>query len=421
MFEWLSRRFASPELLGFLADPLDYLVKRHRDDGEIVDLHFGRKNLFSIRDPVLARKILKETHVHFVKNSRFRRGLDTGILASEPPLWDQQHALVAKLFSSGFLDRLRATTKDEITPAVDRWIATVKPLDLEQEFLRITFHIITQAMFGFRCSDDVFCATQHAITVASRSLQRLWLSPVPLPAWMPTPENCRLRDSLAVVDAFCRDVYDRAKISDEDSPLRLLIAGSSRSQAIAEIKSLLIAGHETVAQALTWTCALLARHQAWQARLRTLSRSPDDRFESLAKDVFREVLRLYPPQWLIVRQTTGAFSLGSRDIPNNSSILISLYAIHRHPSFWNEPDVFDPNRFVVGNAGRSPAYLPFGFGPRMCLGSATAQEQAIVVLKAMVNKSQLASVDDTLPRPHPSATLRTHEGFFATFTSTSLP
>jgi cytochrome P450 len=199
--------------------------------------------------------------------------------------------------------------------------------------------------------------------------------------------------------------------------------GMSDAQIRDEIITLLIAGHETVASALTWCWYLLAQHPEQLARLQEeLDGVLDGRRPTIAdlaqlpltRAIFDETLRLYPPAWIITRRAIAADKLGDGEIPANGLILISPYVVHRHPGFWPEPEQFKPDRFLPGASDGRPrfAYIPFGGGLRLCIGDQFALTEAQLIIAEVARRGRLALVPDQKVVMEPLVTLRPQHGLW---------
>jgi cytochrome P450 len=193
----------------------------------------------------------------------------------------------------------------------------------------------------------------------------------------------------------------------------------SRAQLRDEVITLLIAGHETVASALTWTFYLLAGNRPAWDQLRSeveqvlggqTPSCPDLPAVSYTGQVFDEALRLYPPAWLITRKAIQADELEGNPVPAGSLIIISPYAVHRSPAIWRSPDVFDPCRFNGENPVNRFGYIPFGAGPRLCIGSQFALTEARLVLALVTQRFRLELLPGAHVHPDPLVTIRPRGG-----------
>jgi cytochrome P450 len=193
----------------------------------------------------------------------------------------------------------------------------------------------------------------------------------------------------------------------------------SDTQIRDEIITLLIAGHETVASALTWTWYLLSLHPAVRARLKNevdtvLGIRPPTSADlpnlPYTAQVFSEALRLFPPAWVITRHASGPDMLDGYEIPAGALVILSPYALHRHPEFWPNPEGFDPERFVPGNPPARFSYIPFGGGPRLCIGNTFAQIEASLILARLTQYYRLDLIPGEKVQVDALVTLRPHGG-----------
>jgi cytochrome P450 len=195
-----------------------------------------------------------------------------------------------------------------------------------------------------------------------------------------------------------------------------------------EVMTLFLAGHETTANALSWLWYELGRNPQVERRLRDeISTVLEGRPPTAAdlprlgycQRVIEETMRVHPPAWLLIRQARGADEIGGYPIPSGRVILISPYVIHRHPDFWEDPEKFDPDRFLPERSQKRPrlAYLPFGAGQRMCIGNTFALMEMQAVVATVLQRFRLSVVRDHLVEPEPLVTLRPKHGIQMTAAS----
>jgi cytochrome P450 len=252
-------------------------------------------------------------------------------------------------------------------------------------------------------------------------------------ARLPSPSRRRLRRSVATLDRVCAEVVRRRRTAgvrpEDDDLLAVLLRASSElsDQEIRdELVTLVIAGHETVASALTWTLHLLAGDPIVQKELHA---ELDDVLSSASaggpvraprwsdlpalpytRAVVDESLRLYPPAWVITRRSVDADVIDGITVPPGTLILISPWLLHRREQTWSEPSRFDPARFLGADQRRREGYLPFGDGPGVCIGKSFALIEAKVCLAAMVKRLRLELEPGARIEPEPSITLRPRQG-----------
>lgn len=221
---------------------------------------------------------------------------------------------------------------------------------------------------------------------------------VPLPSWLPTPSARRMRAAVSELDAVCREVIGerrRRGVEDSDSDLLgLLVAAGLPDGAVRdELVTMVVAGHETVASALTWTLLLLAQHPQEQDRLREELRdagSADMAALPFTVAVIHEALRLYPPGWVISRRAREPDVLSGHPVPSGTLAIISPWLLHRRPSSWPDALRFAPERFLDAATTARADYIPFGLGPRLCIGRDFALMELTVVLAELLREHRVA-------------------------------
>jgi cytochrome P450 len=292
---------------------------------------------------------------------------------------------------------------------------------------RLTFQIVGRSLFGVDLSDDTG-RVSRSFTYANQYIAELTSRPFsPLLIRLPSPGNRRLRAAIKELDEVVYKIIDERRRRGQETGDLLSMLMSARdedtgeamddAQVRDEVMTLMLAGHETTANALTWTWYLLSQNPAAEVKLheelrRVLAgRSPT--FEDLpglkyTRMVIEEALRLYPPAYVISRLTGSADRVGYYHLPAGSSLLLSPYLTHRHPDFWPDPEKFDPERFNPDQPSDRPryAYLPFGGGPRQCIGNTFAMTEAQLVLATMAQRVRLSLVHGHPVEFEPLITLR---------------
>jgi cytochrome P450 len=299
---------------------------------------------------------------------------------------------------------------------VDRWEAQPpdQPVNMMYEMRQITQSVIVQAMFSTSISREETIRAGEALDYALLTLVERSITPFSMPEWLPTARNRRLREALATLDEVVYRFIDerRALVSrteDGYDPtgdlLSMLInvryedtgEGMSDQQLRDEVMTMFLAGHETTANTLTWVWYLLSQHPEIEARLHAElddvlgGRAPTFAdLDTLAytRMVIEETLRMYPAVWMTGRQSIEEDVIGGYTIPADSMLMLSFYFMHHDPTYWDEPEVFRPERFSEGGAQDRPrwAYLPFGGGPRVCIGQHFALMEAQLVLALIAQR-----------------------------------
>jgi len=295
--------------------------------------------------------------------------------------------------------------------------------------MRVTLEIVGQALFSTDLAPDA-ADLVHAVSSALDVVVARARTPIPLPGWLPTASNRRLTGSLRTLDRAVA-----AMVADHRAPgraradlLGLLLAatdgvdgtGLSDQQVRDEVITLVVAGHETVASALTWALWLVAgdpdvaRQLAAEADRVLGDRPPAaEDFAALpyTRQVIDEALRLYPPAWVVSRRVLADDVLAGSPVPAGALIIVSPYTLHRHPDVWEEPEVFDPDRFAPDRRADAVrrGYLPFGAGPRLCVGRDFALLESTLVLAAVAARYAMERLPGAV-QLDPSVTLRPKSG-----------
>jgi cytochrome P450 len=252
-----------------------------------------------------------------------------------------------------------------------------------------------------------------------------------VPSWVPLPKQRRFRKADVELRKLVNHlVADRlARGADGDDMVSRLIASTAaeldpaagRRRMRDELVTILLAGHETTASTLSWTFYFLHRHPEVLARVRAeaaevlgdrLPGHDDLRGLTYTASVVEEVMRLRPPVWMLPRQAVADDEVGGYRVPAGSDVLISPYTLHRNPAFWTDPERFDPDRFGSGGQAARPryAYIPFGAGPRFCVGSHLGMMEATFVTAMVARDLSLELVPGYRAEPEPMLSLRVRGG-----------
>jgi cytochrome P450 len=426
-------------LLPFRRDVLGLLVSSRQRCGDVVRFRLGPLVLHLVAHPDAIRRVLQERMDLYDKETRSSgkiRGMTgLGLLTASGELWRRQRRLIQPGFRpaavAGFMERMTAAT----TAMLERWerhAAAGEPLDAASEMMRLTYTIVGRTLFGADVSGDAGAVEEAMAVLLAHTYGRLERIVDP-PLWIPTPGNRRFRAALSIVDRVVYRILEerrrRPEASWPDDLLSTLLRerdeetghGMTDEELRNEAITLLLAGHETTANALAWTLYLLARHPEALERLRQEAlaalgdRPPtpgDLHALPFAERVLRESMRLYPPIWAMERRAVADDELAGYRIPAGSTVVVSPWVTHRHPDFWDDPERFDPDRFTPERAAGRPtlAYIPFGGGPRFCVGGHFAMVEALVIT-VMVARSWRLRLEPAPPVvPRPGITLRPLHG-----------
>ena len=419
-------------LTRFRRDPLDLLMSGFRELGDVAHFRMFTRDLVLVAHPSHVRCVLQDHAGNYNKQTRgfevLRAFLREGLLTSEGDHWLRQRRTVQPAFHGSRIAGFGETMTRAAGDLVDHWLRESAPgvMDVTAEMMRLTLRIVGETLLSTDVSgeaDRVGQALNITLGRANDAIGRI----VPLPAWWPTQGNRRLRAAMRTLDEVILGIIAgrRRDGSDPDDLLSMLIQardedsgeGMSDAQLRDEVMTIFLAGHETTAIALGWTWYLLSQHAAVRHRLHAemdaalAGRPPmvaDLPRLGYAEQVVREAMRLYPPAWVISRCALADDVIGGFRIPAGSIVLVSPYVTHRHPRFWANPAVFDPDRFETRRRVERPpfAYFPFGGGPRQCIGNSFAMMELVLVLTTIAQRCRLDLPAGGLVCTNPSITLR---------------
>ncbi|MCC7380571.1 MAG: cytochrome P450 [Deltaproteobacteria bacterium] len=416
-------------------DPLTRLFDLQTRYGDVVRVRFGWLQYFLINDPEGVRHVLVENHRAYKKSRNYdglRHLLGNGLLTSEGEAWRQQRKLAQPAFHrerlAGFAAVMARCTED----LLERWSRADagKPVDLHREMMRLTFRVVGLTLLSAELDGEAK-AFGDALNVALEWGNQYVESLVRIPLWVPTRSNLRFRQARRVIDDLVlRIIAERRALGEAgDDLLGMLMSargddgqpGMSDQQLRDELVTLVLAGHETTANALSFTLYLLSRHPMVRARVeqevaevlggRAPTWSELPRLGYVTR-VIEESMRLYPPAWIIERDALEDDVVAGYRVPKGATVGFPAYTLHRHPEYWSNPEGFDPDRFDPALAATRPkhAYLPFGGGPRTCIGNAFAMMEMQVILPMIVQRFRLDLAPGFRLELDPSITLRPKRG-----------
>jgi cytochrome P450 len=425
----LPGNFFLGHLLEFRRDRIGFSHRVARDHGDIVDMRMGVVPITMLSSPALAHELLVEKHDAFVKSaglSIFARPLlGNGLLTSERDVHKRQRRMMAPLFAHKRIAGYADVMQDRTLASAER-LAAAGHADVAEEIMRLTLEIVGKTLFDAELggdADDVGEALTRAMTEMMNGMIRM----VPMPPVIPTPGNLRLRHSVRKLDEIVYRLIRERRASgvDRGDLLGMLLAtrheddGSALSDV--EIRdqamTLILAGHETTANTLSWTLYSLARNPGARARVeREIDAVLGSRNATaadlpslpLALQAIKEAMRLYPPAYILGRKATRAVTLGGVPIPSGRLVLVNIAGIHRREVTFVEPERFDLDRLSTENEKKLPplAYMPFGAGPRVCIGNHFAMMEAHIALATLVQHVRVDLEVDREIAPEPLVTLR---------------
>jgi cytochrome P450 len=377
-----------------------------------------------------ARRVLQSGN--YVRGSMLKLVLGEGLLASEGVYWRRQRRLMQPAFHQQRVAGLDSIITSFAAKMLGRWqefSVSGRPVDVAAEMPRLTLKIIAKALFSVELNDQLG-ALSEAVTQLDEDLGRFASMLFTTPPQMSLARNRRFETALREVDRVVHSMISGRRQSQEkiDDLLSLLLShhaeetdkGLDDRQIRDEAVTMLLAGHVTTANALSFAWYLLSLHPDVEARLHDeLGRVLDGRLPT-ARDipelrytrmVLQESLRLYPPVWFISRKALADDDIGGYRIPANAAVVVSPYLMHRHPDYWDDPEQFNPERFALESTGDRPdhAYIPFGAGPHTCIGVHLAMLEGQLILATVAQRYKLGLAQQTVVEPEPALTLKVRD------------
>jgi cytochrome P450 len=361
--------------------------------------------------------------------------LGHGLVTSDGEFWRRQRRIAQPAFHRARIAAFSETMRRVAEALAASWAAAARGdgvVDVAGDLIDATLRIVCETLLGGDPPEEIQVVKQ-AFPVASHEIVSRMNSPVPAPLWIPTPANRRfLRARRALDDVVYKIIARRRAAGAGEGLLGMLLsardeetgAGMSDEQLRDEVLTMLLAGHETTATALTFTFHLLGAHPEAAGRLREeaagvlgAGESPSlEQLERLpyARMVIEEAMRLYPPIWVLSRSVAEDDEIGGFRIERGGMMMVSPWVTHRLPDLWEEPARFLPERFAPERVAAMPrfAYFPFLGGPRQCIGNHFALMEAQILLATLARRLRVSPLQDGLAplALDPSLTLRPKGG-----------
>ncbi|HTT77933.1 MAG TPA: cytochrome P450 [Candidatus Binataceae bacterium] len=426
-----------------MRNPLQTIGRDWPRYGDVTRYRFGAMQVFLVVHPDGVKRVLQENHRNYVKSFDYqilKRLLGEGLLTSEGRLWLRQRRLMAPMFHRQRIAEFGATMVDCTLKMLDQWnslASTGNTFDACSEMMRLTLEIVARVLFKVEIGGELAHEIGRDVTIANERFGQFDLGTL-LP-WLPTLRNLQFRRATRSLNAIVGGIIaSRRRIGQDRGDLLSLLLSArdedtgeamSDQQIRDEVVTLILAGHETTANALAWTWYLLSQNPEVELKLHAelaevlggrtpaVADLPNLRYTSKVID---ESMRLYPPAWSVGRSPIADDEILGFHIPKGSTVMLSQWLTHRHPDFWEDPERFDPERFKPARADNRPryAYFPFGGGPRQCIGNAFALTEANLILAAVAQKYRLRLVPGQRVEPLALVTLRSRYGLKMTLEPT---
>lgn len=404
--------------------------------GDAVKVAIGPKVLYFFNHPDHARHVLADNSANYHKGiglEQAKRALGDGLLTSEGELWRKQRKVIRPSFQHRRIAQQAGVIAEEAAKLVAR-LRTHEdgaPINVSEEMTSLTLGVLGRTLLD--ADLGAFEDLGHSFEAVQDQAMFEMVSLSMVPMWVPLPKQLRFRRARRqlqrVVDHLVAGSGSRPGNSGEDVLSKLIVSTREepdprvgRTRMRDELVTLLLAGHETTASTLSWALHLVDKHpMVWQRLHDEAVSVLGDRlpvYEDLHQlryttMVIEEVMRLYPPVWILPRKTLEPDNVSGFRVPAGSDVVICPYTMHRHRDFWDDPERFDPERFDPNRPGGRPpsfTYLPFGAGPRFCVGNNLGMLEAVFVLAMTARELRLTKVPGYRVVPEPMLSLRVRGG-----------
>lgn len=402
---------------------------------------------FLCNDPALVDEVLTLRPNDFPKSRRLYEGLAPLLghasFITNGAEWERQRRIIDPAFESGRVREVFPVMWDAAVAAVERLepLADGRPIDIEPHTSHVALDVIFRTLFSIQVEDDTAAAVFAAFRAhqLSRPLVNTG-SLLPLPRWIPRLRSRRTKATAQEIRRLIRSLIDRradeisAGTAPDDLTTRIMTTPDPEdgttftpAEMADQVGIFMLAGHETSAAALAWALYLMALNPDWQDHLAAEAQAvidPEKIYFSkasklrVARGVFREAMRLYPPVPMYLREAAKPETFRGRSVPKGAQIVISPWHLHRHERLWDRPDEFDPTRWDTkeGRESSRKAYIPFSLGARVCPGSAFAMTEGTLILAMILRHYRVALVPGREPVPAAQLTVRGRDGIWLSLT-----
>jgi cytochrome P450 len=417
-------------LAEYSQDPLGFMTRCAREFGEIVPLRFGNQLSCLLTNPDHISEVLKD-RILFVK-ARDTRGLRVilgeGLLTSEGDFWQQQRRLSQPVFHQQRIECYGAMMVDYTEQMLRRW-REGEVRDVHEEMMRLTLNIVMKTIFDQEVTDGEATHVAHALDEAMNWFADFYADHSAEPEKLQA-EQINFQNAIDLLDQTLYAIINQRRHSGMRGDLLSMLMqvqdaddGSRMSdrQLRDEVATMILAGHETTANALSWTWMLLSQHPSVRKKLvqelKTVLNGRSPTLADLSRLIYtsmviKESMRLYPPATDLSREATRDCEIGGYFIPKGCTLIMSQWVMHRDSRYFDEPEVFKPERWENDLEKQLPrgVYFPFGDGPRICIGKGFALMEAVLILAAIAQQFQLDLIPDQKIELQPSITLRPKYG-----------
>jgi cytochrome P450 len=421
-------------LLAIRRDPIGVFMKAALQYGDVAYFKIGPRRGYLIKNPDDVRHVLQDNARNYHKSplyDKLRVVLGDGLLTSEDGFWLRQRRIAQPAFHRQRLVGLAGAMAQAARDAAAEWqplASAGHAVDVDEEMMRLTRTVVLRTLLGAELGPFTSSIDQAWTIINQRIGESFWSLGFDR---LPTPGYRRFQRALAVLHGAVEHVIGerrRNPIESADLLSMLMSArdeetgeGMTDEQLRVEVTTFLLAGQETTSLALTWTWYLLSQHPRVRQRLEdeldTVLEGRPPGYADLAnlpylRMVVDESMRLYPPAWGFSRQALSDDTLGGFRLPRGWLAFVIPYVLHRHPRFWTDPESFEPERFSPERSADRPkfVYIPFGAGPRQCIGNHFALIETQLTLATLAQSYRLHLVPGHKVDPWPLITLRPRFG-----------
>jgi cytochrome P450 len=424
------------------ANPVHVLSKYNDLLGDTFRFYLGGiKEAIVTTNPTVIQHVLKTNAENYQKSEiqvkRMGHFLGKGLLTTHGEAWRTQRRLIQKGFDRKQLDTLSSIMQDSLAESLREFDRQVRfgPVDIYPHLMKMTFAMVARSLFGARLKDEDIDLVSHTICTVQEFIVRQTIQPYLNPWFAASGELRRHEDMRVRADGVLMEYIKQRRNSTPGNDLlqNLMDArysdgeGMSDELVLSESMQLLVAGHETSSNALSWLLYLLSSRPHCLEKVRQefdsvlgdspLSHADVPRFE-FTTQVIQEGLRFYPPFWMIDREAVADDRAGDIHIARGSTVIVYVYGAHHAPRYWESPESFEPERFIKANEKlRTPfTYIPFGGGPRVCIGNQYAMLQILMILSDLLRRYDFQLTPGQTIEARPMVILRPKHGIRMNFT-----
>ena len=434
-------------LLSRRKDPIQFYHDTFQTYGDLVYLKFGKLRFLMLNDPDAIEEVLQTDAKNYVKSvsyERFRLVFGNGLLISTGEIWRKQRLLMASAFTTKSIERMHPLIMEETRAMMKSWKDSTK-LDLAEEMNLVTLQIISKSMLDQLDEEEtkiIRSSVQEILRYLQTSYHHILMmilsivpvkdkigSAIKLERFLPLPITRRFFKSIHLIDTLVHTIIEKRRhLNANENLLDQMIKATdgegqgkmSNQQLRDEVVNILLAGHETTSNALSWTFHQILKypeiHQKMKEEIQRVVKNDIATYEELnqltyTQAVFKESMRLFPPFWRVSRMSIKDTKVKGYDIPAGTNVIAGIYTIQRDSRYWKDALEFKPERFM----GKDPethrfAYIPFGAGPRICIGVSLAMTEAITIIASVIKNYELTKDFKDDPTLLLSITMQPKEG-----------